>query len=358
MRLSDLPAAQNRQIGRFGMNTPLIYEQGLKDGLKGRPSEHEYTMVDGSPYHREGYVEYRDGYLEGKRRQLGGVRRARHTRKSGAVRKDLRTINHRPGEVFIFQLLDGSKLYLETLPQAIRLRRLRLGFIPTKTLWEFRFPFYIRTVGKVWDLAREAMELVVHSIGDCRTAPQVQRRLETKTTSVLKEYVKANRQRAMTEGIEKLGGYAAEQYINDSQQLRDAMAVPQDVTDVVGEYGGVLDDLTADRSGSLLFPESALPRPREEIRQALEAALQVAKDGEFRAAFTMGLDRLQDFVPDDEIPSDPWEQVEEWFRRTKWDDRSAATQVLVTMLLTTLLTAKYGAPVGKRFDEYLAVHRK
>ncbi len=106
---------------------------------------------------------------------------------------DLRTISHKPGEVFMFRLVDGSKLYLETLPQAIRLRKLVLGFIPTKTLWEFRFPFFIRTVGKASDLARETMELVVQSIGDCRTAPDVQRRLETKTTAVLNEYVTAKR---------------------------------------------------------------------------------------------------------------------------------------------------------------------
>lgn len=143
-----------------------------------------------------------------------------------------------------------------------------------------------------------------------------------------------------------------------SQALLDVAAIPERVMDIVGEYGGVLEDLTADRGGSILFPESALPRPREEIKQALEAALQVAKDGKIRAVFETGLDSLQDFIPADEIPSDPWERVKEWFRRTKWDQRSADRKKLVIKGLTALLIAEYGDQAEKKLDDFLARHRK
>jgi hypothetical protein len=81
----------------------------------------------------------------------------------------MKKITYVIGQYSQFELDDGVRFFLETLPEKVRIKKMVLGFIPTKTLWEFRFPFYIRTVGAAWDLAKEILDLILQSIDECHS---------------------------------------------------------------------------------------------------------------------------------------------------------------------------------------------
>ena len=55
----------------------LTKERGYNDALTGRPCEPEYTMIDGVPRHRKGYVDYRGGYLAGLQARASAERRGK-----------------------------------------------------------------------------------------------------------------------------------------------------------------------------------------------------------------------------------------------------------------------------------------
>ena len=92
------------------------------------------------------------------------------------------------------------------------------------------------------------------------------------------------------------------------------LATPIEATSIIGDYGDLLVKLGEERKGRPLHPLSMLPHPKEKIRHALEQALQVAKDEKMKKDLKGGLRVLEDFIPDDEIPEDPKEAAELWFR--------------------------------------------
>jgi hypothetical protein len=78
----------------------------------------------------------------------------------------MKKITYVIGQYSQFELDDGVGFFLEPLPEKVRIKKMVLGFIPTKTPWEFRFPFYTRTVGEAWALAKEMLDLILQSIDE------------------------------------------------------------------------------------------------------------------------------------------------------------------------------------------------
>ncbi|MBI2623724.1 MAG: hypothetical protein HYW65_04120 [Candidatus Liptonbacteria bacterium] len=221
------------------------------------------------------------------------------------------------GQYSQIKLYDGSRIFVGTLPEFVRVKKLILGIIPTKTIWEFKFPFYIRTVGGAWNLAEEILDKVLISIKNCEKLTEVKETLENQTKQLLSEYVKDNEERAYSIGIEKLGSFAAKKYLGHSQKLKDAISMPTDVMSIVGDYGKTLEDLHANEDKRLLHPISGLPHSKEQIEKALKAALKIAKDSALVNHLKIALITLEDFVPDNEVPQNIEDNLRAWAEKHK-----------------------------------------
>lgn len=214
----------------------------------------------------------------------------------------MKKVTYVEGQYSQIKLDDESRIFVETLPEIVRAKKMILGIIPTKIIWEFRFPFYIRTVGEAWEIAKEVLNLVLESIDDCKTIEELEQKLEGETTALLNDYIWDNEERAYQIGIEKLGSFAAKKYIKSSPKLKDAVTIPSDAMDIIGDYGKVLEDLPKfEESGSFFHPISKLPYPKEKIEGALETALKVAKDEKIVEHLKVARTALKTFIPDDEV---------------------------------------------------------
>jgi hypothetical protein len=80
------------------------------------------------------------------------------------------------------------------------------------------------------------------------------------------------------------------------------------VGDVVADYGAVLEEVNSPTESHMVHPESKLPYPKPVIEAALKMALQVTTDTQLREHLKVGLICLEDFVPDAEVASHPYEQ--------------------------------------------------
>ncbi len=90
-------------------------------------------------------------------------------------------------------------------------------------------------------------------------------------------------------------------------KLQDVIVIPRDAMQIIGEYGMVLTE-----DSRPLKPISALPYPKETIKQAIETALERAQDFELRQDLHTALDVLQDFIPDETVPKDLEENKNAW----------------------------------------------
>ncbi len=133
--------------------------------------------------------------------------------------------------------------------------------------------------------------------------------------------------------------------------LQDFLAFPEEVADIIGEYGNLLDEMGREKSGKLLRPISSLPYPKEKIEKALKTGLGVAKDETLRNLLETALVNLEDFIPDDEVPEDPDENLRAWLGRKNWEDPK--TRDLLEMALTRLFIKKYGDKAEQKVQEFL-----
>lgn len=226
----------------------------------------------------------------------------------------MKKITYISGQYSQLKLDDGSRIFVETLPEKIRIKKMFIGIIPTKTIWEYKFPFYIRTVGSAWSLAQEILDLVLESIKNCSTVAEIIDQLHKETNQLLENYVRKNEAEAYMIGIEKLGRFAAEKYIKSSSMLQDTLSISRDTMDIIGDYGMVLEKISKE-SNNMLKPVSKLPHPKEKIEDALKAALKITKDEKLKNDLLIALTALDDFVRDEEVPSDPIENMAAWAKR-------------------------------------------
>lgn len=116
------------------------------------------------------------------------------------------------GEVLRFRLPDRSKYFLESLPWFLRLRQAGLIGGKGESLWEFYFPFFVRTALGPWNISIEIMELVEAGIGDCQTSEELLKRLKGPVSHRLNDWVWANNRRARAESVEKLEDFGEDKY--------------------------------------------------------------------------------------------------------------------------------------------------
>jgi hypothetical protein len=96
--------------------------------------------------------------------------------------------------------------------------------------------------------------------------------------------------------------------------LQDAMRIPSETMDIIGDYSKILENLSKE-SDKLLQPISRLPHPKEKIENALKTALKLARDEKMRSYLQIALTTLDNFVPDEEVPTDPVGNMIVWAKR-------------------------------------------
>ncbi|MFH1236563.1 MAG: hypothetical protein V1685_06565 [Parcubacteria group bacterium] len=114
----------------------------------------------------------------------------------------MKRITYKKGEYSQFKL-NGQRLFLETLPSVVRIKKMFTGFIPTKTLWSYSFPFYIRTVGKAWPAAEEILDMVLQELSNSDDF-----KLTKTLNPILDEYVRINQKKADDFAFNQLGSVA------------------------------------------------------------------------------------------------------------------------------------------------------
>jgi len=204
-------------------------------------------------------------------------------------------ITYVAGQYSQLKLDDGSRVFLETLPEKVRIKKLILGIIPTKTIWEFAFPFYIRTAIEAWESSKNILEIVLETIQGVENLIELKNRLENETSEALRNYIKEHGEEARDISADKVGMLALKQMMNPKSL--------QKTEKIVHEYGKVLERLgqeTMQKYPALVFPKSLLPYSKEVIKRVLEESLRYYEDEKIRGSIKFGLGSLVAFIDDGE----------------------------------------------------------
>lgn len=142
----------------------------------------------------------------------------------------------------------------------------------------------------------------------------------------------------------------------DASMLQDFLAFPDEISDIVGEYGNLLDEMIREKSGKLLRPLSELPNPKEDIEKAHKTALEIAKDETLKNQLERALIYLEDFIPDDEVPEDPDENLKSWLSGTNW--KNPKLEEILAITLIKHFIKEYGDNAKQKVQEFLSDLRK
>jgi hypothetical protein len=176
------------------------------------------------------------------------------------------------GQYSEIKLEDGKKIFLSVLPDRITASTMVL-FFPTKKIWEFVFPFYIRTSAEAWESSKAILKAVLDSISDVRDLNGLQRCLETETSKSLRDYAKEHGEDARNISVDKVGTLALKQMLNPKDL--------QKMETIVHEYGKIQEKVCQEamtKYPAFVFPKSLLPYPKEQIQKTLEEALRYVDD--------------------------------------------------------------------------------
>lgn len=99
----------------------------------------------------------------------------------------------------------GSRFFLEALPDSVSLRKMRFKLFPGDIVWQYQFPFFIRTALEGWELSVEIIEIILVYLGKCSSVEELLRCVDDEITPFLEEWGKLNEDRAYKIGIGKLG---------------------------------------------------------------------------------------------------------------------------------------------------------
>jgi hypothetical protein len=138
----------------------------------------------------------------------------------------------------------------------------------------------------------------------------------------------------------------------DASVLQDFLALPKEVSDIVGEYGTLLNEIGREKKVKLLRPLSKLPYPKKKIERALKTALEIAKGETLKNQLELILVCLEDFIPDNKVPEDPDENFKSWVRRKNWKDPKAS-KLLARVLNQPFIIKEYGDNAEKKAQEIL-----
>ena len=139
---------------------------------------------------------------------------------------------------------------------------------------------------------------------------------------------------------------------NTSERMFQAFKeLPDDVNDIIGAYGKLLDEMGQEKDAKPLQPVSRLPYPKAKIEKALKNALKIAKYKPMKKLLEMVLSRLEDFIPDKEVPEDPNENFKSWLSKKDWKDSDMRD--FLVMILTQNFAKEYGDNAEQKIQEFL-----
>lgn len=207
----------------------------------------------------------------------------------------MKRVTYVEGQYSQIKLDDGSRVFVEILPERVRVKKMILGVIPTKTIWEFIFSFYIRTAIEAWDSSKMILSLVLETIGNVKDLDELKIVLESETNKVLREYIKEHGEEARNISVDKVGMHAIKQMLNPKEL--------QKIETIVHEYGKVLERVgqeTMQKYPAAVYPQLFLPYPKEVIEKALNDGLRYIEDEKMKANIKNCLAFLIAFIDDGE----------------------------------------------------------
>lgn len=116
----------------------------------------------------------------------------------------MKRITYKKGEYSQFRLENGHQYFLETLPQELTIKKMVLLFVPTKTLWSYNFPFFIRTAIEPWVTSIELLDIALEALAEIKNEKEFKEVLDPK----IEAYVKSNKDKAEILAVQKVGQHA------------------------------------------------------------------------------------------------------------------------------------------------------
>ncbi len=207
----------------------------------------------------------------------------------------MKRVTYVAGQYSQLKLDDGSRVFVEILPERVRAKKMILGVIPTKTIWEFVFPFYIRTAIEAWESSKMVLSIVLDTIENAKDLEGLKIVLEGETNKALREYIKEHGEEARDISVDKVGMHAIKQMLNPKEL--------QKIETITHEYGKVLERVgqeTMKKYPAAVYPQSLLPYPKEVIEKALNDGLRYIEDEKMIANIKTCLAFLVAFIDDEE----------------------------------------------------------
>lgn len=207
----------------------------------------------------------------------------------------MKRVTYVEGQYSQIKLDDGSRVFVEILPERVRAKKMIAGIIPTKTIWEFIFPFYIRTAIEAWDSSKMILSIVLETIENVKNLGELKIVLENATSKALRDYIKEHGEKARETSVDKVGTHAIKQMLNP-QAL-------EKIETITHEYGKVLEKVgleTIQKYPAAVYPQSLLPYPKEVIEKALNDGLRYIEDEKMKINIKNCLAFLIAFIDDEE----------------------------------------------------------
>lgn len=215
------------------------------------------------------------------------------------------------GKYSEIKLEDGKKVFLSVLPDRITASTMVL-FMPTKKIWEFIFPFYIRTAVEAWDSSKTLLKIVLKTIENVQNLQELRDCLEDQTSKALREYIKEHGEGARDISVDKVGVHALKQMLN-----------PKDLAEIekiVHEYGKIQEKVAQEiesKYPAMVFPKSLLLYPKEKVQKALSEALRYVDDEQMAENLKSCTVFLDGFIDDEEANKRNTEILKHMANRTK-----------------------------------------
>ena len=75
----------------------------------------------------------------------------------------MKRVTYTEGQYSQIKLDDGSRVFVEILPERVQTKKMILGIIPTRIIWKFVFPFYIRTAIEAWESSKMILDIILET---------------------------------------------------------------------------------------------------------------------------------------------------------------------------------------------------
>ncbi len=191
-------------------------------------------------------------------------------------------------------LEDGNRIFVSVLNDRVTVSKM-FWFFPIKELWDYVFPFYIRTASEAWNSSKEVLQEVLSAITEVKNLEELIIALHNIANETLREWVMEHGESAQVESIDKVGRFALKPMLGQKEY--------REIEKIVQEYGKVQEEVAQQilaHYPSMHFPESLLPYPKKKIQWALAEAVKYTDDDKMIENIKSCAAFLEGFVPDDE----------------------------------------------------------